>query len=71
MSLELTDLGRVKVHPEVHALLTAQASISECDTNALVRGILHDWATKQFHVISVANSIAISKGLSGITGDWK
>ena len=71
MSLELQDLPTIKVHPEVHCLLKAHAQVREKEINAVVREIIHAWASKQVHVMSVARDIANSKELSGITGDWK
>lgn len=71
MALDLQDLPSIKVHTEVHSLLKAHAHVHKQEINALVREILHDWASKQFDVFSMANSLCKSKDLTGITGDWK
>jgi hypothetical protein len=71
MALPLTDLPSIKVHPEVHCLLKANATVNQKDVNALVREILHEWALRQFHVFSMATDLAKAKELSGITGDWQ
>ena len=70
MSLELQDCN-TKVHPEVHALLKAHALINQMEMSALVRQIVHEWASKQERVWTMAQDLAKSKGLSGITGEWK
>lgn len=70
MSLELVDLPTIKVHPEVHALLKAQAHHDKRTLNDLVREILHTWASQKFNVLSMANDILKSKDMSEITGDW-
>ena len=71
MSLELQDVGTVKVHPEVHALLKAAALSERVDMNAFIRDVLHLWASKQVDMHTMAHQLAVAKGLSGITGDWK
>lgn len=71
MSLDLADLGSVKVHQEVHCLLKAHALVNKQEMNALAREIIHDWASKQFQAFSLAQEIAKSKDLTGITGEWK
>lgn len=71
MSLELADLGSVKVHQEVHCLLKAHAMVNKQEMNALAREILHEWASKQFQAFSLAQEIARAKELAGITGEWK
>ena len=55
MSLELADLGSVKVHQEVHCLLKAHALVNKQEMNALAREIIHEWAAKQFHEIGRAS----------------
>ena len=71
MSLELQDVGTIKVHPEVHALLKASAHMDRLDMSAFIRDLLHAWASKQVDARTMAEQLAKSKGLSGITGDWK
>ncbi len=71
MSLELADLGSVKVHQEVHCMLKAHALVNKQEMNALAREIIHEWAAKQFHAFSLAQELAKAKELPGITGDWK
>ena len=71
MALELQDLGSIKVHQEVHALLKAYASVHKQEMNSLVREIVHTWAQKQFDVMSMATSLAKAKDLPGITGEWQ
>lgn len=71
MALELQDVGTIKVHPEVHALLKATAIAEKTEMSAKVREVLHDWARRQFDTYSLATELVKAKGLSGITGDWK
>lgn len=71
MSLELKDLPTIKVHPEVHAMLKANAMYGDVEINALCREILHKWATRQHEINVRAHELAKANGLSGITGDWK
>ena len=71
MSLELKELSSIKVHPEVHALLRANALCKNIEMNALCRDILHKWAREQHEINVKATEIARASGLSGITGDWK
>lgn len=71
MSLDLQDVGAIKVHPEVHAMLKAQAYVDRIEMNVLIRDLLHDWATKQNDARTMAEQLAKAKGLSGISGDWK
>jgi len=71
MSLELQDVGAIKVHPEVHALIKGTAVIERIEMNALIREILHEWAAKRVDAMSMAVALAKAKGLSEITGDWK
>ena len=70
MSLDLTELPTIKVHPHVHALLKAQSLKEKRDMNQLVRAILHVWAFEKVDVISMANEFLKSKDLPEITGDW-
>ena len=71
MSLELKELSSIKVHPEVHAMLRANALCKNVEMNALCREILHKWAKEQHEINTKAIEIARASGLSGITGDWK
>ena len=71
MSLELQDLPTIKVHQEVHALLKAHSAVHKQEINALVREILHLWASDYVSVWSMANDFAKAKQLPGISGDWK
>jgi hypothetical protein len=72
MSLPLADLGTIKVHPEVHAVLRAFARMeNEKELNAFVRRILHEWAKERVHALNLANEFAKERGLTGITGDWE
>lgn len=71
MALELQDLPTIKVHLEVHCLLKAHAQVHDKEINAVVREIIHAWASQQVHVMSVAEAFAKAKELPGITGDWK
>ena len=71
MSLELQDVGSIKVHPEVHALLKATAHVERIEMNALIRDVLHAWASKRTDALSMATELVKAKGLPGISGDWK
>lgn len=71
MSLDLSDLGSIKVHPEVHCLIKAHALINKQEMAALAREIIHEWASKQHQAFSLAQDLAKAKELPGITGDWK
>ena len=71
MSLELKELPVIKVHPEVHAMLKANAVCTDVEINAFCREILHKWATRQHEINTKAADLAKASGLSGITGDWK
>ncbi len=71
MALDLQDIGAVKVHPEVLALLTAKSQMEKMDRVAFIRRLLHEWARKEFDTFKLAEKIAISNDLTGITGDWK
>ena len=71
MSLELKELSSIKVHPEVHAMLRANALCKNVEMNAFCREILHKWAREQHEINSKSDEIARASGLSGITGDWK
>lgn len=71
MSLELQDVGAIKVHPEVHAILKATALVDRIEMNALIRDVLHAWASKRVDAMSIATDLVKAKGLREITGDWK
>ncbi len=71
MALELQDVGGVKVHPEVHALLKARAAAEKTEMVTFIRELLHAWARKEFDTFTLANDLAKAKGLSGIVGDWR
>jgi hypothetical protein len=71
MALELQDVGSVKVHPEVHAMLKAKAMCQKVEMVTLIRQVLHDYVRVDFDTYSLAVELVKAKGLSGITGDWK
>ncbi len=71
MSLELVDLPGIKVHPEAHAYLKAKADVQRVSMNELVRQVLHDAVLRELAIHSMADAICKSKGLPGISGDWK
>ena len=71
MSLELQDVGAIKVHPEVHALLKATAITERLEMNALIRDVLHKWAKNRVDAMSMATDLVKAKGLREITGGWQ
>lgn len=71
MSLELQDVGAIKVNPEVHAILKATALVDRIEMNALIRDVLHAWASKRVDAMSMVTDLMKAKGLREITGDWK
>ena len=71
MSLDLVDLSTIKIHQEAHAFLKAQADIQKTCINELVRQIIHEYVLRQISVFSMADEICKSKGLPGISGDFK
>ena len=62
MSLELVELPRIKVSPEVHALLSAEAELTGDDINKVVREWLHARADVEMNKLRVANRHLKSRG---------
>jgi len=63
MSLDLIELPRIKVSPEVHALISAEAEISGEEINAIVREWLHDRGQKELNKLRIANKHLNARGL--------
>lgn len=68
MSIDLVELPRIKVSPECHALLAAQAEISGEEINAVVRDWLHGRCSDEIRRITVANQHLKARGLPCIGG---
>ena len=69
MSLELHDLGSVKISQRAHALFKARASILGVDVVTIIRQVIHDAAQKEFNTMSLAADIYKSKGPGDIFKD--
>ena len=63
MSLELIELPRIKVSPEVHAILSAEAEVSGDEINAVVRDWLHERAKREMDRLRIANRHLHARGL--------
>lgn len=63
MSLDLIELPRIRVSPETHALLKAEAEISGEEINAVVRDWLHERSLREVRKIILANAELKSRGL--------
>lgn len=63
MSLELIELPRIKVDPETHALLSAEAELTGEDINAVVRNWLHERKGREIHKLRIANRYLNARGL--------
>lgn len=71
MSLDLIELPRIKVSPEVHALLSAEAEVTGEEINAVVREWLHDRARKELDRLRIANRHLNARGLPCIDVEGK
>ena len=71
MSLELVDLSRIKVPPEVRAVLNAYADVHSQEQQEVVRAILIDWCRQRVDVVRIAHATLEREGLPGIVGDSK
>lgn len=69
MSLELHDLGSVKISQRAHALYKAKAMALGVDVVSVIRQVIHEAAQKEFDAMSVAAEIYKSKGLGDILKD--
>ena len=63
MSLDLVELPRIRVSPETHALLSAQAEMSGEEINAVVRDWLHERAAREINKLRIANRHLHARGL--------
>lgn len=63
MALDLVELPRIKVSPEVHAILSAEAEVTGEEINAVVRDWLHDRAKKELDRLRIANRHLNARGL--------
>ncbi len=70
MSLDLHD-QRVKLTPEAHCALGAEARISGKDRSELCREILHEWAMRRIHAAKLTMHLLECEGISGRAGDSK
>ena len=69
MSLELVDLSRIKVPPEVRAFLNAWADAHGIDQAELTRRICTEFAQKHIDVVMVTNRTLEREGFPGLLGD--
>ena len=69
MSLELVDLSRIKVAPEVRAFLNSWADAHGIDQAELLRKIVTDFSRKHIDVVIVANRTLEREGFPGLLGD--
>lgn len=63
MSLELVELPRIKVSPEVHAILSAEAELRGDEINAVVREWLHKHGEQELEKLRIANRHLKARGL--------
>jgi len=72
MSLELHDVGRVRVTALAHCALAAHKRIYGTEYSEQIRKIVEEWAVKQVHGATVLSSCLKAKGLTvedaGISG---
>jgi hypothetical protein len=69
MSLDLHDMGRLKVTPETNAWLEAKHQITGEEKSAIVRDLLHKHIQQELDVIRVADRLLRREGLPGILGE--
>jgi hypothetical protein len=68
MSLELHD-QRVKLTPEAHCVLAAEARATGKERSEICRQILHEWAMKKIHVAKLTLHNLDSEGIAWQPGD--
>lgn len=69
MSIELVDLGRLKVTEETSVILNAQARLQGRGVHEIVRGLLHEWAQYKLHEQKLTHAACTAQGLLGTSGD--
>ncbi len=69
MSIELQDLGKVKVSQQAHSFIKAQAEVSGRDVVEVARDLIHEALQNRFDIFRIADAIHKSKGLGEILRD--
>lgn len=63
MGIELKDF-RGRITPETWCWLEALSRATGADQQAIVRDVLHRWATEQLHASSIAGKLLDAEGIS-------
>lgn len=68
MGIELKDF-RGRITPETWCWLEALSRATGADQQAIVRDVLHRWATEHLHASSIAGKLLRAEGIAGNEGE--
>jgi len=71
VSLDLHDMGRLKVTAQTNAWLEAKHRLTGEEKSAIAREHLHRAAMQDIEVIRLADQLLRSEGLPGILGEGR